>query len=175
MVMDDDELISAVARADEGALRELFERNAPWLAARLGRVLAKDVVEDVLQETFVAVWRGAGSYRPQGRPGAWLWGIARRQAALWTRRHGRPPPTDSMAYVAGTDPQLVAVDRMEMEQAVASLGPAGGPERELWRLLFEEDRSVTDVAARLGIPAGTVKSRAHRLRLLLRAALREET
>ena len=83
--MDDDELVSAIAGGDDGALRELFSRHAPWMAARLRAVLPAADVEDVLQETFVAVWRGAAGYRSEGA-GAWLWGIARRQAALWLRR-----------------------------------------------------------------------------------------
>ena len=86
--MDDDALIAAVARRDDTALRELFSRHAPWLAARLRGVLPAAEVEDVLQETFLAVWRGAAGYRSQGSAGGWLWGIARRQAALWLRRRG---------------------------------------------------------------------------------------
>src|SRR5437588_11839657 len=88
--MDDDSLMAAVARGDHVALRELFVRHAPWLAARLRRLLPADAVEDVLQETFIAVWRGARSYQPAGTLGAWLWGIARRQGALWARRNQHP-------------------------------------------------------------------------------------
>jgi len=58
------------------------------LAARLRGVLPPSDVEDVLQETFLAVWKGAGSYRPEEKAGGWLWGIARRQAALLLRRRG---------------------------------------------------------------------------------------
>jgi RNA polymerase sigma-70 factor (ECF subfamily) len=79
--MDDDELIAAVAAGDDVALRELFSRHAPWLAARLRTALPPADVEDALQETFLAVWRGAAGYRPAGVAGGWLWGIARRQAA----------------------------------------------------------------------------------------------
>src|SRR5215470_18502730 len=88
--MDDDALIAAVARGDDVALRELFQRHAPWLAGRLRGVLPAAEVEDVLQETFLAVWRGAGGYRPEGSgsAGGWLWGIARRQAALFLRCRG---------------------------------------------------------------------------------------
>jgi RNA polymerase sigma-70 factor (ECF subfamily) len=50
--MDDDELIASLAGGDETALRELFARHAPWLAARLRKALPPDDVEDVLQETF---------------------------------------------------------------------------------------------------------------------------
>jgi RNA polymerase sigma-70 factor (ECF subfamily) len=74
----DDDLIAAIAAGDDSALRELFSRHAPWLAARLRSVLAAADVEDVLQETFLAAWRGAGGYRPAGMAAGWLWGIARR-------------------------------------------------------------------------------------------------
>src|SRR5712691_13063833 len=86
--MDDDGLIKAVAADDDAALRELFSRHSPWLAARLRVMLPAADVEDVLQETFLAVWRGARSYRPEGAAGGWLWGIARRQAALLLRDRG---------------------------------------------------------------------------------------
>src|SRR5215471_14511870 len=86
--MDDDDLVARVAAGDDAALRELFGRHAPWLAVRLRAVMPAADVEDVLQETFLAAWRGAGGYRPQGACGGWLWGIARRQAALLLRRRG---------------------------------------------------------------------------------------
>jgi RNA polymerase sigma-70 factor (ECF subfamily) len=53
--MDDDELIAAMAGGDDTALRELFARHAPWLAARLRLILPAAEVEDVLQESFLAV------------------------------------------------------------------------------------------------------------------------
>ena len=90
--MDDDELIANVASGDDTALRQLFDRHAPWLAARLRNALPSDDVADVLQETFLAVWKNAGSYQPRGTPSAWLWVIARNQAALLHRRRSRPGP-----------------------------------------------------------------------------------
>lgn len=90
--MDDDALIAAVADGDDAALRELFRRHAPWLAGRLRGMLPAAEVEDVLQETFLAVWRGAAGYRPEASAGGWVWGIARRQAALWLRRRGPAEP-----------------------------------------------------------------------------------
>ena len=59
-----------------------------WLAARLRKALSSHDVEDVLQETFLAVWRSARTYLPRGTPEAWLWVIARNQAALLLRRRG---------------------------------------------------------------------------------------
>jgi RNA polymerase sigma-70 factor (ECF subfamily) len=184
--MDDDALIAAVAGGDDTALRELFARHAPWLAARLRTVLPAAEVEDVLQETFLAVWRGAARYRPDlGSVGGWTWGIARRQAALWLRRRGpaelllpavtgadgRPSGTAASSAELG-DPADAALRRAELAAAVSTLGPPGGPQRETWRLMYLEDRPVDEVAELMGVPVGTVKSRAHRVRQLMRAALR---
>src|SRR5690349_17973565 len=176
--MDDDALIAAVARHDDTALRELFSRHAPWLAARLRGVLPAADVEDVLQETFLAVWRGAAGYRPEGMAGGWLWGIARRQAALFLRRSG-PAALLLPAVLAAdgrhaSDPEEAALSRAAIAEAVVALGPEGSPEREAWRLMYVEDRPVAEVAELMGVPVGTVKSRAHRARRLLRTALRGE-
>jgi RNA polymerase sigma-70 factor (ECF subfamily) len=176
--MDDDELVARVAAGDDTALRELFGRHAPWLAVRLRAVLPAADVEDVLQETFLAAWRGARGYRPQGACGGWLWGIARRQAALLLRRRGAAGqavtalPAELAAGPDVPDPAETAQLRADLEIAVATLGPAGSPDREVWRLMYEQDRPVAEVAELLGVPPGTVKSRAHRARRLLRAALR---
>ena len=119
--MDDDALIAAVARRDDTALRELFSRHAPWLAARLRGVLPAAEVEDVLQETFLAVWRGAAGYRPQGSAGGWLWGIARRQAALWLRRRGPAELLLPAVFAADGrnpgDPAEAALSRAELAKA----------------------------------------------------------
>ena len=162
--MDDDELIAALPAGDDTALRELFTRHAPWLAARLRAALPPPDIEDVLQETFLAVWKGAAGYRPQGTPQAWMWVIARNQAALLLRRRG--PATAALEEVPqpGQDPAEAAMVR-------ADIAALSGPEGEVLRLMYVEDRPVAEVAALLGVPAGTVKSRAHRARRLLRVAL----
>jgi RNA polymerase sigma-70 factor (ECF subfamily) len=186
--MDDDELIAAMADGDDAALRELFTRHAPWLAARLRAILPAADVEDVLQESFLAVWRGARRYRPEGSPGGWLWGITRRQAALWLRRRGPDAlPLTALDALAGhghagrggpdgphaDDPAEAAVSRAELAAAVRALGPEGSVTQEVWRLMYLEDRPVTEVAGLMGVPEGTVKSRAHRVRQLMRAVLRQ--
>src|SRR5579863_201333 len=168
--MDDDALIAAMADGDDTALRELFARLRPILPAA--------EVEDVLQESFLAAWRGARGYRPQGTPGGWLWGITRRQAALWLRRRG--PSGLPLAVLAShgggqpvADPAEAAVSRAELAEAVRALGPEGSAMQEVWRLMYVEDRTVTEVAGLTGVPEGTVKSRAHRVRQLMRSALRQ--
>jgi RNA polymerase sigma-70 factor, ECF subfamily len=163
--MDDDQLIAALAAGDDTALRELLMRHGPWLAARLRAALPPPDVEDVLQETFLAVWRSASGYRPRGTPRAWMWVIARNQAALLLRRRG--PATAPLGDTPhpGLDPAEAALVRAEINAAL------DGPQGEVLRLMYVEDRSVAEVAALLGVPAGTVKSRAHRARSTLRAAL----
>jgi RNA polymerase sigma-70 factor, ECF subfamily len=166
--MDDDELIANLAGGDDTALRELFTRHAPWLAARLRAVLPPPEVEDVLQETFLAVWKNARTYRPQGQAGGWLWVIARRQAALLLRRRGPAAGPLADAAEPGADPVEAALARADLEAAASALR---GPEREVWRLMYVEDRPVAEVAKLTGVPEGTVKSRANRARRLLRTAL----
>ena len=185
---DEDAVLLARVRAgDDAALRELVLRHTPWLGARLRSVLSAADAEDVLQESFLAVWRGAAGFRAEGDVGGWLWGIARRQAALFLRRRG---PFDLVAVTAevavaaverggpsgqgrpgGGDPAHAALVRAELAEAVAALGPAGSADREVWRLMYVEDRPVAEVAELLGVPPGTVKSRAHRVRRVLRGAL----
>jgi RNA polymerase sigma-70 factor (ECF subfamily) len=166
--MDDDTLIARLASGDDTALRELFSRHAPWLATRLRAVLPSADVEDVLQETFLAAWRGARGYQAQGSCGGWLWGIARRQAALLLRRRGPAVLPLVIEEEATSDPAADAMSRTDLARAVAGLEPA---EREVWQLMYVEDRPVAETAALTGVPPGTVKSRAHRARKLLRAAL----
>jgi RNA polymerase sigma-70 factor (ECF subfamily) len=72
------------------------------------------------------------------------------------------------------DPADAVLARADLDRAVAAPGPPGATEREVWRLLYLEDRPIAEVAELTGVPPGTVKSRAHRARLRLRAALRAD-
>jgi RNA polymerase sigma-70 factor (ECF subfamily) len=132
------------------------------------------------------VWRSAKGYRPRGSAGGWLWVIARRQAAGWLRRHGHDAgPVDTVVLddaawddalasagrACARDPAEAVVARADLAAALVALGPEGSPERQVWRLLYVEDQPVVRVAQLLGVPQGTVKSRAHRVRRLMRTAL----
>jgi RNA polymerase sigma factor (sigma-70 family) len=177
-MMDDDALLTATASGDDQALRTLFERHAPWVAGRLRRAMPASAVEDVVQETFLAVWRGASGYQHTGEAGAWVWGIARRQAALWARRNGRAEQLldldELVEQSAGDDPAAVATQRSDLERALATLGTGDEARLTLARLVFVEDRPLAEVARRLGVPVGTVKSRIFAVRRQLQAALRGE-
>src|SRR2546425_12219956 len=89
----DGALIEAVAGGDRAALRTLYERHAPWLVLRLSRRCADPgLVEEVIQDTFVGVWKGAKRYRGQGEGAAWIWGIGIRRLIDRLRRHPAPVP-----------------------------------------------------------------------------------
>jgi DNA-directed RNA polymerase specialized sigma24 family protein len=71
----DADLVIALADGDLGAMRMLYDRHASWLAVRLARRCNDaEVVSDVLQDSFVAVWKGAEKFRGEGDVAAWLWG-----------------------------------------------------------------------------------------------------
>src|SRR5262247_3715788 len=76
----DAELLAAVAEGDPEAFGTLYDRHASWLMLRLRRRAADpDLVDQVVQDTFLVVWRDAGRFRGSGEVGAWLWGIAVRR------------------------------------------------------------------------------------------------
>lgn len=175
---DDMTLLAAIAVGDEPALRSLYDRHTFWLARRLRQRMPAGGVEDVLQETFFAVWRSAARYRSSGDVAAWIWGIARRQAALWARAHGNPHlAIEFLAdhhVVANDDPARSAITRVDLQQAFASLGPAGSAMRDTAHQAFIEDRTISEIARSLDLPDGTVKSRIFNLRRKLSAALGKE-
>lgn len=72
--LPDAELLTRIAeQSSRDALRELYDRHVGWVRARLRNRCADDgVVEDALQDTFVAIWRCAGSYRGSGAVAAWV-------------------------------------------------------------------------------------------------------
>ncbi|HVE25806.1 MAG TPA: sigma factor, partial [Sporichthya sp.] len=83
----DVELLARVAERDLAAMREVYDRHAPWLSLRLTRRCNdSEVVADALQDTFVAVWNEAARFRGDGEVAAWLWGIAVRRLVSRLRR-----------------------------------------------------------------------------------------
>ncbi len=90
----DAELVAAVASGDRGALGVLYQRLAPMLVLRLTRRCSDpSLVDEVVQDTFVAIWQGAGRYDGRGEVAAWAWGIGVRRLIDGLRR--RPAATAS--------------------------------------------------------------------------------
>jgi len=173
----DAELLRRIAASDEGALQMLFERHVGWLTLRLRRRTSDpEAVADVLQDTFVAVWRTAGTWRGDGEPAAWLWGIAIRRLISRARGHQEPRPF-SLEVIASAsrrarsaeDELLVGLEHGNVGQALRSLSP----ELEvITRATVIDGLSTHEAAHLLGIPHGTVKSRLRTAKVQLRGQLR---
>ena len=170
--LSDEALLSAVAVGDRAALRLLYERHAPWLALRLARRCAdRDAVDDALQDTFVAVWRSAGRYSGEGAVGAWIWGIAIRRLIDALRRRPRAPvePEPAPAFEPSAEEQvLLGVEHGDLGGALARLSPEL---RAVLQATILDGLTTREASRLLGIPAGTVKTRAMRARSQLRAEL----
>jgi RNA polymerase sigma-70 factor (ECF subfamily) len=179
---DDDDLLRAVVDRDLGALRTLHDRHAPWLRARLRRRCADpDVVAEVLQDTFLAVWRGAHRYDGRGEVAAWIWGIGIRQLIGRLRRRPSPVPLahDALmgafahaappgALVSAEDHALLGVEHGNLHGALSGLSPEL---RAVVQATVLDGLTTREAAKLLGIPSGTVKTRMRRARTQLRGAL----
>ncbi|GAA4594675.1 RNA polymerase sigma-70 factor (ECF subfamily) [Actinoplanes octamycinicus] len=173
---DEAELVRRTATGDRRAFDELYRRTSPWLAVRLRRRCADDdVVADVMQETYLAVWRAAGDFAGSATDGSavgWLWTIAANRLVDAFRRRARQEKVP-VAHAATTVPAAedeVMAGRVghELEQALLTL-PADV--RQVLRAMVLDGLSVRETSLLLGVPEGTVKTRARRARLALREAL----
>jgi RNA polymerase sigma-70 factor (ECF subfamily) len=169
----DRELLAQIADGDRGALHTLFTRHQPWLAARVRRRCADPaVVAEVVNDTFLAVWRQPTKYKGEGDVAAWLWGIAIR--TLLHRLRPRKSVLERLALSrevhqpSAEEAVLLRVEHSDVGQALQRLSP------ELLAVVQAtvlDGLTTNEAAALLGIPSGTVKSRMSRARLELREAL----
>jgi RNA polymerase sigma-70 factor (ECF subfamily) len=168
-------LVSAMPGADEDALRQLFDRHAGWIAARLARRCSdRDAVADALQDTFVAAWKGARGYRAEGEVPGWLWGIAMRRLVSRLRRHGSSVALGP-ALLERDQPDVAAEEQLLLTVEYADLGPALArisPElRIVLQVVVLDGLTTREAASLLRIPQGTVKTRLMRARTRLREEL----
>lgn len=174
---DEDELVHRIGAGDRPAFDELYRRTSPWLLARLRRRCSDDdVVADVMQETYLAVWRAAGGFAGSGTSGSsvgWLWTIAARRLVDAFRRRARQsqvpaiPLTQTVAPAA-EDEVMAGWVGHDLEQALLEL-PSDA--RQVLRAMVLDGLSVRETSTLLGVPENTVKSRARRARIALRDAL----
>jgi RNA polymerase sigma factor (sigma-70 family) len=171
--LSDAMLLAAVGEQDLDAMRALYDRHAGWLSVRLARRCNDpDMVADAVQDTFVAVWRKPRGFRGDGDVAAWLWGIAIRR--LLSRLRTR---TDIVAVFetteispAAEDQVLLSVEYGDIGQALARLSPEM---RAVIQAVVLDGLTAKEAARLLDMPVGSVKTRLHRAKAHLRAALAE--
>ncbi|GGS08398.1 RNA polymerase sigma24 factor [Streptomyces humidus] len=175
----DGELLRAIAAdRDRHAFEELYRRYAPWLTARMrSRCADAGIVDDVVQETFLAVWRGTARHREQGASDAagWLWRIAARRLVDALRGDGaRGRLRQTLARLRHRDEAsaeervLAGVEHGDLAGALTRLSPEL---RAVLQATVIDGLTTREAAVLLGIPPGTVKTRALRARRQLREAL----
>ena len=174
------ERLAAVAeRADRTAFDELFRHFAPKVRCYLLRG-GGDAgrVDDVLQETFAAVWRKAGLYdRRRATAATWIFAIARNLRIDAYRRARRPeydPRDPALQPEPLPDGEKALTAGQRAEAVRIALRALSDEQREVLRLSFYEGETYAAIAVRLGLPLGTVKSRARLAFDHLRAALESQ-
>ena len=167
--------LAKVAAGDRGEpLRELYTRYEGRVYA-LGIKLLGDasLAEELVQETFLRLWRRAGTYDPaRGSVTTFVFTIARRIAIdLWRRPSSRPfDPEPEVDVGGGHDPVERIILGLTVRDALDSLSAAL---REVLELSYHQDLKQTQIAERLGVPLGTVKTRTYHALRALRSALGE--
>lgn len=156
----------------------VFDRHAPYIHRYVARRLGPDAADDVVAETFLTAFGKRGTYdlrRPDARP--WLYGIATNLIGTHRRTEARELRLLARSRPAGTEPfpeERIAAQvsaRARRPELVAALAGLSPDDRDVLLLIAWEELSYDEVAAALNIPVGTVRSRLHRARRTLRAAL----
>jgi RNA polymerase sigma-70 factor (ECF subfamily) len=171
--------LERIARGDQSAFAELYDRHARLVYSLALRILQERAdAEDVVQEVFAQVWTQASRYDPsRGAVAAWMLMLTRSRAIDRLRaRRSRPESAaaadeaESVAdFAAAQDVELLSAEQVvRLQRALADLPTA---QRTALELAFYEGLTHTEVAARLGEPLGTVKTRIRQAVIKLRESL----
>jgi RNA polymerase sigma-70 factor (ECF subfamily) len=158
-------LIRAVAGGDRAAFVALFERYAGRVKAfAMRRGATPADAEEIVQDVLVAVWRHAGSFDPaRAAASTWIFTIARNRRVDLARRVGRerlPDPEDPTLVPEPWGDPLRALEAAESEGRLrAAIAALPAAQRAVLVAGFYEGLSHGEIARRLGLPLGTVKSR----------------
>jgi RNA polymerase sigma-70 factor, ECF subfamily len=176
LVCSDAELIQRTSAGDRAAYEKLYQRYARSVfGLALRRLGDRGRAEDAVQETFASIWRSAATYKPERGPGApWLYGVARNAIVDRSRARAEPPaetPDEASAEPSPEEHAEQSWTRWRVHRALEALPER---EREVVALAYWSDLSQSEVAKRLDIPLGTVKTRTRSALQHLAALLEEE-
>ena len=175
---DDIELVRAMARGDRDAFAQLYDRFSPLLMAVSMRVLGdRREAEDLIHDVFLEAWRQIADYDPaRGTVRAWLLvrarsrALDRRKSAAVSRTIAVDPERFLEAAADEPEDAATAPDRTTVRRLLTELGDE---QRAVLELGYFEGLSSAEIAERLGLPIGTVKSRVAAALAKLRAGLSE--
>lgn len=181
-VEEDAELVRRIVEGDRAAFERLYDRYAASAFGIARRVCGDaSLAEDVVQEAFLSIWRRPASYSPErGKVGSYLFGVVHNKA-VDAIRHEESLRRREQAY-GGVEDEVGAADEVvegawlalrgrQVREAVARLSTV---QREAIELAYFEGLTCTQVAAKLGIPLGTAKTRLRDGMIRLRTVLRVE-
>jgi len=164
--LSDEALVALVARGDEDALAELYDRVGRIAYGLALRILRDERhAEDAVQEAFLQVWRSAATFRPErAKASTWVLTLVHRRAVDLVRREERrqtdPLADDASAAVeAAEQTDEAAWLRFERERVQTALKQLPDLQREALELSYYGGFSQSELAERLGVPLGTIKSR----------------
>jgi RNA polymerase sigma factor (sigma-70 family) len=173
----DEALLRRIGRGEVDALTVLYRRHGAGLFAFLVR-LARDrmLAEEILQDTLLAVWRGAAGFAGRSQVRTWLYGIARRQAHNRLRA-ARPAEAglDQVPERAAVEPgpEELALAGLSRDRVLAAVDRLSLAHREVVVLMAVAELTQAEIAAVVGVPVGTIKSRLHHARAALARTLAE--
>jgi RNA polymerase sigma factor (sigma-70 family) len=180
--LSDEALVTLVARGDEPALAELYDRFgrvAYGLAFKILRDRA--LAEDAVQEAFLALWRSAGRFiAERAKASTWILTLVHRRAVDLVRRQQqrRAEPLEAVSQVSGETTEEQAWLRLRQARVREALRKLPDQQREALELAYFGGFTQSELADRLGEPLGTIKSRMFaglaRLRELLGDGQQEE-
>jgi RNA polymerase sigma-70 factor, ECF subfamily len=174
----DVELLRRIGQGEQSAMAAFYREHGRVVLAQVLLVTGERVLaEEIVQDTMLAVWRGAGSFRGESSVRSWVIAIARRQTR--DRLRGRRLRVVDDAYLAdrpssGPGPEVTALDRAELAEVKGAIRELALPHREVLGLAFGSGLSLPEVAGVLDIPLGTVKSRLTSARTALGRILNEK-
>jgi RNA polymerase sigma-70 factor (ECF subfamily) len=178
-MLDDRELVLAIAAGDREAFAELFRRFAPRINGFLRQSVPPSKAEEITQEVMLRVWRKAKSYDPARASAAtWIFTIARNARIDSLRRSGRPEPeADDPMWVPSSpeSPDQVVAKKASEAKMREALDSLPGCQLEVLERAYIQGQTLAEVSTALGIPLGTVKSRVRLAMERLRIVLPEGT
>ncbi|MDH3462156.1 MAG: sigma-70 family RNA polymerase sigma factor [Acidimicrobiia bacterium] len=165
----DPETLQRFSSGDEAAIKTVYDTySGPVYAASLRILRDPSWAADATQQTFLKAWRAASSYDPQRPLGPWIFSIARRTAIDIYRKESRRIQSDQID-LAEPGPSLEVI--WEVFEVRAAVEQLADDEREVIRMSHFDGLTHSEIAHRLDIPLGTVKSRTHRAHQKLLALL----